>query len=229
MDSAFDAFAASYDQWYDSAEGGAVFEAEVACLRQLCGQCRGRWLEVGVGTGRFAAALGIHEGVDPSPRMLEMAAQQGIRTYEGRAEALPFPPGSFDGVLLALTLCFVGDAEAALTEVHRVLRSGGRLLIGAIPADSPWGRLYEGKAAGGHPLYAQATFRTAAKTVALVEGAGFQLLGAASTLLWEPGAAPPEEPLVKAGLVPEAGFASLLFAKGRRAALPASHPPESSE
>jgi len=98
---AFDPIAVSYDQWYDSREGRIIFGAELGCFRQLCGSCLGRWLEVGVGTGRFASSLGIGEGIDPSPRMLEIESKRGIRSYGRRAEALPFPDDAFDGILLA--------------------------------------------------------------------------------------------------------------------------------
>jgi SAM-dependent methyltransferase len=74
MMQALDAIAEIYDRWYDSPQGRTIFDAELKCLRLLCPRCLGRWLEVGVGTGRFASTLGISEGTDPSPRMLEIAA-----------------------------------------------------------------------------------------------------------------------------------------------------------
>lgn len=210
---AFDAIADAYDHWYDTVEGKAIFEAELKCLRALHEKNPGRWLEVGVGTGRFACSLGIAEGIDPSPRMLEIAAERGIRTCTGRAESLPFPAGSFDGVLIAMTLCFLSDAEQALKECLRVLRSGGRLLIGTVPADSPWGREYIDKASKGHPIYAMAYFRTASEIVELAKRAGFALVDAAGTLFWKPGENPRPQPLVEPGIVPEAGFLGLLFEK----------------
>ena len=45
------------------------------------------------------------------------------------AEQLPFGAGGFDTVVIMLALCTVGDQAAALGEVHRVLRPGGRLLF----------------------------------------------------------------------------------------------------
>ncbi len=168
---------------------------------------------MGVGTGRFAALLGVTEGIDPSPRMLAIAAGRGIRTYVGCAEELPFAESTFEGVLLALTLCFVADSKQAVMECRRVLRPKGMLLLGAIPADSPWGRKYERKKAAGHPVYAQARFLTASEIVSLIESAGFDLQDAASTLFWEPDGSPEIEPRVEAGIVPEAGFVGLLFTK----------------
>ena len=55
----FDKLAQRYDRWFDSTRGRAIFEAEVVCLRELIPDRAGRWLEIGVGTGRFVEALGI--------------------------------------------------------------------------------------------------------------------------------------------------------------------------
>ena len=62
LPAAFDALADRYDRWYENAEGAAALQEELACLRFVCPERRGRWLEVGVGTGRFASALGIVRG-----------------------------------------------------------------------------------------------------------------------------------------------------------------------
>jgi ubiquinone/menaquinone biosynthesis C-methylase UbiE len=213
MTQAFDSIAESYDQWYDSPEGRIIFKAELCCLRMLCGSCPGRWLEVGVGTGRFASSLGIGEGIDPSPRMLEIAAKRGIVTYGGRAEVLPFPDGTYSGVLLVVALCFIDKAEQALRECHRVLTPNGQLLLGDIPADSPWGRACTKKGSEGRSIYSHAKFHTFLEMMSLAERAGFSRRQAASTLFWEPGVTPENEPLVKTGMVQEAGFLALLFTK----------------
>ncbi|MFO7650004.1 MAG: hypothetical protein R6X13_01500, partial [bacterium] len=62
--SPFDAIAAQYDAWYDG-KGKAAFATELAALRPLLARLPRPWLEVGVGTGRFAQALGIPLGIDP--------------------------------------------------------------------------------------------------------------------------------------------------------------------
>lgn len=207
----FDALADRYDEWYESAEGLAVLCEESACLKALCPKCHGRWLEVGVGTGRFALEMGIAEGIDPSLKMLEHAARRGVRTHTGAAEHLPFLDGSFDGVLMALALCFVRDSRQALRESARVLRPSGTLLVGIVPADSSWGRLYAQKAAEGHPAYSLASLRTISETVALAEGAGFVLRASASALLWNPGDMPVSEARIERRTDGGAGFAALRF------------------
>ena len=208
---AFDALAHRYDEWYESAEGAAVFREESACLRAVCPQRQGRWLEVGVGTGRFASDLGIAEGIDPSPRMLEYAARRGIRIYLETAESLPFPNGTFDGVLMALALCFVQDAGQALRQCARVLRPSGTLLLAFVPANSAWSKWYGRKAAEGHPIYSLARFRTVPETVTLAESVGFVLRESAGALFWNPGDTPGREPRIERGAVEGAGFLALRF------------------
>ena len=213
MTRVFDGIVDVYDRWYDTPEGTEILRAEVECLRSLHQESPGRWLEVGVGTGRFADSLGISEGIDPSSRMLEVAAGRGIATHEACAEHLPFQKSLFDGVLMALTFCFVENVGAALRECWRVLRPRGSLLMGVVPADSLWGREYVEKALRGHPVYALAHFRSATEIVGLVENTGFTLARAASALFWKPGNTSPGEPRVEPGIVPGAGFLGLLFTR----------------
>ena len=208
----FDTIASDYDAWYDQPVGRVILAGELDCLRRLDGTCHGRWLEVGVGSGRFAAGLGIGEGIDPAANMLQIAARRGVRTHLGTADNLPFPDGSFDGVLLALTLCFIEDPAAALRECRRVLAEKGVLLVGIVPADSPWGRLYARKKAEGHRIYTSATFRTVQETVDLIEAAGFRLRNAASTFLWDPDEPAESPPRVEDGADPRADFVALAFA-----------------
>jgi len=74
-------------------------------------------------------------GVDPSPELLGRAQDALLRSgrsanfANGIAEALPFENNSFDSVVTTFTLCSVQDPTAALSEVRRVLRPGGRLIF----------------------------------------------------------------------------------------------------
>lgn len=209
----FDNIVDAYDRWYDTREGAAVFRAELECLRSLHRKHSGRWLEIGVGTGRFAHSLNIAEGIDPSVEMLKVAAGRGVRTKAGTAEHIPFAEGTLDGILMALTLCFVADISSALQECRRVLRENGCLLLGVIPADRQWGQTYRKKADSGHPVYAAAHFRTITEVAGLVQDAGFALTSAESTLFWSPGENPQTEPRIESGICPEAGFIALFFQK----------------
>ena len=100
-----------------------------------------RVVDVGCGPGFYAAELltevgagGSLVGVDASAAMLTAAARRckglGNASFqEGRATALPLEAGSFDRALCVQVLEHVADVPAALAELHRVLRPGGRALV----------------------------------------------------------------------------------------------------
>lgn len=102
-----------------------------------------RWLDVGCGAGTLTqslARLGAQgEAVDGSPAMIEAARQARGAGVDGAfdfrvietVESLPYAAGSFDGVLCSSVLEYLERPEAALAEIARVLRPGGRLLLTA--------------------------------------------------------------------------------------------------
>lgn len=104
----------------------------------VCPQATGKVLEVAVGTGlnlpHYPPDVRL-TGLDLSPAMLDIArtraAELGreIELREGDAQALPFPDASFDTVVCTLGLCGVPDERGAITEMHRVLKPGGKLLL----------------------------------------------------------------------------------------------------
>ncbi len=206
----FTEYAAEYDRWFDSAEGRDIFSREVECLRNVMPSTKGRWVEIGVGTGRFAEALGVQEGIDPSAVMLGLARGRGIETVEGTGEQLPFADDCFDGVLLVVTLCFLDDPKTAFCEIHRILKDTGRLILGMIPSESPWGELYARKASQGHPIYAAANFHSCDEVLDLADTTGFTFIKACSCLLTAP------EADIKADrstpkIVKNAGFVAMAF------------------
>ncbi|MDA8355040.1 MAG: methyltransferase domain-containing protein [Actinomycetota bacterium] len=205
---AFDDLADRYDAWYDTASGRVLFDLELGALRPLLAGTAGPRLEVGVGSGRFAAALGIEVGLDPVEAPLRLARARGVRVLRGVGSQLPFADSTFGAVALIVTLCFVENPAGVLAEVGRVLRPGGRLVVGLVPLDSGWGRLYQEKGRTGHPFYSHARFQTLAEHRLMLALAGFRLVGARSTLFQAPNDQPVAEP-VREDTVSGAGFVAL--------------------
>jgi SAM-dependent methyltransferase len=176
-----------YDAWYGSPKGRVLLASEVACLRLLLLQFSKPHLEVGVGTGRFAQALGIGYGVDPSPPALAKARQRGIRVVLGVSEALPFKNARFGAALMAFTLCFVKDPPTVMRQIHRVLVTGGGLILGLLLKGTPWADVYEQRGREGDPLFRTAHFHSRGEVEALLKGGGFRIAAYRSTLFQPPG------------------------------------------
>ena len=152
----------------------------------LTSRARGHVLEVAVGTGRnlpgYPAEVTL-AGIELSPAMLAIARQRAadlgreVDLRDGDAERLPFDDASFDTVLCALSLCTIPSPVAAVGEMRRVLRPGGRLLL-LDHIGSTWPPVYAAqwvverftiRAAGEHFTRRQ---------LPLVQAAGFQVVEA---------------------------------------------------
>ena len=151
--------------------------------RRLLTGARGAVLEIGGGTG---ANLAHYRNVDrvtiaePDPFMRSRIgpkleeARVPVEVSAAGAEALPYPDGSFDTVVSTLVLCTVPDQEAALDEVRRLLRPGGRLLfiehVRAAGSAARWQDRLE-------PLWRRlfGGCRPNRDTIAAIEDAGFEL------------------------------------------------------
>jgi len=176
---------AEYDAWFDA--NANVFASELLAIRQILPE-PGRWVEIGVGSGRFASALGIDTGVEPAEGIAGLARGRGIEVLRGVAEHLPLNDCSMDAAFLITALCFIEDMGRAFAEVARVLAPGGLAIVAFIPSDSPFGRMYTG-AAAQDPFFRQATLRPRAAVVAALTGAGLHLERSTCTLMADPAAA----------------------------------------
>lgn len=125
----------------------AVFDE----VLELAGQLEGaRCLEVGCGGGRLlervlAAGAASAAGLDHSPDILALSRERNREAIErgalelrlGDAAQLPWPDGAFTVALSANTFFFFERPEQVLTELHRVVSPGGRVMIGTVPGPLP--------------------------------------------------------------------------------------------
>lgn len=207
----FDILAQEYDSWFDK-EGRLIFETELLAFKKILPLLPKPWLEVGIGSGRFAQALDIEVGIDPSNKLLEIAKSRGIEVYKARGEAQPFKEGSFGTVFLIVTLCFVDSPIAVLRESNRILMPDGKIVLGLVLKDSPWGKLYTAKKEEGHRFYRYANFYSFEEIENLLLIAGFKIEKVISTLFQEPDNVKEVE-LPRDGFFRSAGFTVILGGK----------------
>lgn len=211
MGSPFDELASAYDAWFEE-EGKLIFAIEVRAFQKILASLPKPWLEVGVGSGRFAQALGIETGIDPSAKLLEIARKRGITVFEAKGEEKFFDKASFGTVFLIVTLCFVASPRAVLKEAHRILKPEGKVVLGLVLRESPWGQFYLEKKKQGHRFYQRATFYSYPEVIALLEGTGFTIEKTRSTLFQKPSEVTRiESP--REGFFSEAGFTIIVAGK----------------
>jgi ubiquinone/menaquinone biosynthesis C-methylase UbiE len=131
-------FMAFYAALYDRISSGSERAGLCEERRGLLAHAVGATIEIGAGTGlnlsHFPPAVTRLCLVEPDPNMRKrlrrrVGGRDDVEVVDARAEALPFPDASFDTAVVTFTLCSVADPDAALAEVARVLRPGGRLLF----------------------------------------------------------------------------------------------------
>jgi SAM-dependent methyltransferase len=203
----FEKYSQRYEEWFE--KNRWVYEAELRAVKAMVPAC-GRGLEIGVGTGRFAKALGIKNGIEPSKRMRDFAKKRGIRALEGVAEKLPFGDLQFDFVLMVTTVCFVDDLGKALMEAHRILADGGVLIIGFVDRNSKMGKTYL-EEQEENVFYKEATFFSVDELVESMNQAGFTDLTFNQTIFGTLSETGKEEP-VKPGY----GEGSFVVIRGRK-------------
>jgi SAM-dependent methyltransferase len=133
---------ARYDgiaDWYDTEFQPAPLESETwQTLIRLLGEGAGSLIDVGCGTGGYAAGLAAVgwevTGTDVSEDMLRRAREKGVAAIQADATALPFDDAVFDGAVSIFTHTDVDDFAGLVREVVRVLRPGSPFVyVGAHP------------------------------------------------------------------------------------------------
>jgi ubiquinone/menaquinone biosynthesis C-methylase UbiE len=107
--------------------------------QRVVGAAEGDVLEIGIGSGLNFPYYGPHVrrviGLEPSPQLIGMARRSAAKSavptvfLEASAEEMPLDARSVDTIVMTWVGCSIPNVEAALHEMRRVLRPGGRLLF----------------------------------------------------------------------------------------------------
>jgi len=173
----FEQFAEDYDRWFEEHRAG--YHAELARIRRLLPCPDSRAVEIGVGSGRFAAPLGVPLGLEPSCALGRMARRRGIEVIRGRAESIPLRDGSCSSVLMVTVICFLDDPVLAFEEIHRILAPRKTFVLGFIEREGEVARRYLHER-GKHRFLSRARFYSSGEVRELLERTGFRVTEADS-------------------------------------------------
>jgi ubiquinone biosynthesis O-methyltransferase len=169
----------SYVKWRASRLGRTTDALEHNLILRLIGPLAGlQVLDVGCGDGQLAASLARVgakvSAIDTDARMLKAARRHfaatgvSVALNRGSVEALPYDDNTFDIVLAVTVLCLVRDPRGAITQMTRVLKPGGRLILGELGRRSSWAVWRRCRGWLGHSVWRSAHFFTEADLRELV-------------------------------------------------------------
>jgi ubiquinone/menaquinone biosynthesis C-methylase UbiE len=137
MSGIFDEYAEIYDKWFQTPEGRKVFELELNALLEIIKPRQNmKMLDIGIGTGIFAsefAERGVTVyGIDPSEKMIEIAHKKGFNARLGSGEYILFGDNLFDVILSMTSAEFSVKPERFLSEMVRVAKPGGLVVLAVL-------------------------------------------------------------------------------------------------
>jgi SAM-dependent methyltransferase len=206
---------------------------ETQVLLELLGEpvSAGTTLEIGTGTGLFAAAIaargGSVLGIDRSREMLRVARTR-VPVVQADAARLPFRDGAFDRAFLVAVLDFVDDPVAVLREARRVSRGPVAVLALASGSWIAWRRRVRGWL--GHPIFRRARFHSKRRLLGYAREAGADPEHVRGILVLPPALAaglPRLEETVSRGASPCASLVGFRMRGRWAASLPLATPPSS--
>ena len=174
----FERYPFKYEQWF--IKNKYAYKSELLAIKKQLPKSK-NGVEIGVGSGRFAAPLGIKHGVEPSSKMRMLSKKKKIDLIGSIAENLPFKSSIFDFVLMVTTICFVDDVEVTFKEIFKILKPEGIFIIGFIDRNSAIGKLYE-QHKKSNVFYNIADFYSVEKVVSFLSKANFKHFNFSQTI-----------------------------------------------
>lgn len=186
-----------YDAWYKTSLGALSDKLEKELVFSLIEIKHGdAVLDVGCGTGNYTIELAKRGadviGIDSSEEMVGWARRKAegerLKVFFQVSDAikLSFPDDSFDLIVSNGLLCFLKEPEKALKEMHRVLKPGGRLVVGVLNRWSPWSFFRRLKGVFKETIYNQAYFISPPELEGLIRGVGFDVKETRTCLFFFP-------------------------------------------
>jgi ubiquinone/menaquinone biosynthesis C-methylase UbiE len=175
----FDDWPERYEAWFTTPTGRLVKETEAGLIDGLLALKPGeKILDAGCGTGIFTRdflRVGASVvGLDISWPMLAVAARKladfPFAPVRGDMLSLPFRDGAFDKAISVTALEFIGDGVRAVSELFRVTRPGGLVVVATLNSLSPWAS--RRKARRGRHVLENAFFRSPDEVLACSKHAG---------------------------------------------------------
>ena len=181
----FNRIAGEYDDFYGTELGRRIDQVEKRLVEQYLSRLEGKgMLEVGCGTGHWTAFFrerGFEiTAVDIAVEMLRVAEGKELEGVDFRlqdAQQLEFGDGTVENVAAITSIEFVEDRRRALDEIQRVLKPGGRVLIGCLNLNSAIGRSKEES-----EIYRNARFFTPESLTEVLSGFGAPQVDACAVL-----------------------------------------------
>lgn len=176
MPEIFDEWPERYDEWFETPVGRLIKEYESELLIEMLKPAQGeKILDAGCGTGVFtfdvlstgAEVVGLELSVSMLLRAGKKLRGHPFQTVPGDMRCLPFADHAFDKALSVTALEFIEDAKGAISELFRVTRPGGCIVVATLNSLSPWAGRREAAGKRGHPLFNRAIFRSPDQIAAL--------------------------------------------------------------
>jgi ubiquinone/menaquinone biosynthesis C-methylase UbiE len=165
----FDEWPEAYDRWFTTPIGSLVRKYEAELIIDLLKPKQGETiLDAGCGTGVFTLDIVSSGsrvvGLDITLPMLIQARKKlkGFSFQMVLADMLnlPFPESSFDKAVSVTALEFIEDGKAAVGELFRVTKRGGRVVVATLNSLSPWASRRRAEAKERHGIFEKTIFRS---------------------------------------------------------------------